>query len=191
GITDPGYSSGKRANGRVNDSAEHCADSYQSNMKSSDTMATTPFQRAITNLNKNPSKPLPRTTYTIFHFHRHIPRKATIPTTAANQLNGSFLGSRICIPNHTARFITTPTTAAAIPESAVARCTLPRSCSMCGPPRKTQRKQGTNVVHVLMKAPSVATASGGGPPDTIQPPISTTNCCTIINGHGFFSASYI
>src|SRR5438132_13294434 len=62
GITDAGYSSGKRANGRVNDSAEHCADSYQSDMKSSDTMATTPFQRAITNLNKNPSKPLPSTT---------------------------------------------------------------------------------------------------------------------------------
>src|SRR5207247_1058630 len=110
-----------------------------------------------------------RTTYTIFHFHRHIPRKATIPTTAANQLNGSFWGSRICIPNQTARFITTPTTAAVIAESAVVRWTLPRSCSMCGPPRKTQRKHGTNVVHVLMKAPSVAAVSGGRPFGTFHP----------------------
>src|SRR6266581_6532577 len=145
-------------------------------------------QRAIANLNKNPSKPLQRTTYTIFHFHRHIPRKATIPTTAANQLNGSFWGSRICIPNQTARFITTPTTAAVIAESAVVRWTLPRSCSMCGPPRKTQRKQGTNVVHVLMKAPSVAAVSGGRPFGTFQPPMNPTNWSTIINGPGFVSA---
>ncbi len=41
---------------------------------------------------------------------------------------------------------------------------LPRSCSMCGAPRKIQRKHGMNVVHVVMNASSVAESSGGSAP---------------------------
>jgi len=56
-----------------------------------------------------------------------------------------------------------PTTWRAVTvESAAVNCLAPRSFSIYGAPRKTQRKQGTNVVQVVMSAPSVRREAAAG-----------------------------
>jgi hypothetical protein len=58
-----------------------------------------------------------------------------------------------------------------------------------GPPRKIQRKQGTNVAQVVTKAPRVAARIGGNWPGLFQAPRKPTNCVTMIKGPGVVSAS--
>src|SRR5881409_641044 len=98
------------------------------------------------------------------HFQRHIPANAARPTTTANQFTPPSAGSTVFMANHTARFNTTPTTAAVMAESADANFTSPRVNSMYGAPRKIQRKHGTNVVHVVINPPTMPATHGGNPP---------------------------
>src|SRR5581483_199573 len=104
------------------------------------------------------------------HFHRIIPANAPTLTTTANQSTVRGAGKITCNPNHTARFKITPTTAAVTADSAVVNLTFPRNCSMCGAPRKIHKKHGTNVVHVVISAPSVAAGGGdaGGADDNVD-----------------------
>src|SRR4051794_6666367 len=55
---------------------------------------------------------------------------------------GSTSAKTVWIANQTARFKTTPTTAAVMADSAPASAWLPRRISMKGAPRKIQRKHG-------------------------------------------------
>src|SRR5262245_11215867 len=104
--------------------------------------------------------------------------------TAANQSNRPATGTTVCSPNHTARFNTTPTTAAVTDESAALSRTFPYNFSMYGAPRKIQRKHGTNVTHVVNSAHTTA----AGQPPAFHPPINPTNCSTMISGPGVVSA---
>ena len=104
------------------------------------------------------------------HFQRSIPTKATVQITTANQSIAPGCGKKTRSPNHTARLRTTPTIAAVIAESAVANFTLPRNLSMCGPPRKIQRKQGVNVAQVVSNAPELRREAGADLPDAATRP---------------------
>src|SRR5439155_494104 len=81
------------------------------------------------------------------------------------------------------------TIAAVMVERALVSFSFPRSCSMCGPPTKIQRKHGVNVAQVVSSAPKVAASSGGKPSGCCHAPINPTNCKTMINGPGVVSAS--
>ena len=78
---------------------------------------------------------------------------------------------------------------AVIADSVMLIVLLPRNCSMCGAPTNTHKKQGVNVTHVVIKAPSVAATIGLSVPGCVQPPIKPTNCRTIISGPGVVSAN--
>src|SRR5262245_5062189 len=92
------------------------------------------------------------------------------------------------IANQTARFSTTPTTAAVIADKAPLRALLPRSASMNGAPRKIQRKEGMNVTQVASKPPSVPASMGGSEPASRKAAMNPTNWSTMINGPGVVSA---
>lgn len=109
----------------------------------------------------SPTNPLAITTTMRFQFHFHRPINAITLTATANQSSMPSVGKRTCKPNQIAKFNTTPTTAAVMADSAAVRFFLPRSCSMCGAPRRIHRKHGKNVVHVVINAPSVAASKGG------------------------------
>src|SRR6266404_1462664 len=86
--------------------------------------------RQISILNNKPTRPAPRTTGMISHFHLVMPIKATTPTTTANQSTVLAAGKMTCSPNQTPRFNTTPTTAAVTADNAVVSPSFPRSCSI-------------------------------------------------------------
>src|SRR6202022_3438572 len=114
------------------------------------------------------------------HFHLVMPIKAATLTITANQSTVFAAGKTMCRPNQTARFKTTPTTAAVTADNAVVSPSFPRSCSLGGPPRKIHKKQGTNVVQVVTKAPRVAARIGGSWPGLLQAPRKPTNYVTMI-----------
>src|SRR5262249_9460306 len=92
------------------------------------------------------------------------------------------------IANHTARFKTTPTTAAVIADKAPLSSLLPRSASMNGAPRNIHMKEGTNVTQVASKPPSVPASMGGSEPASRKAAMKPTNCSTMISGPGVVSA---
>ena len=59
-----------------------------------------------------------------------------------------------CIPNHIAKFKTTPTTAEVIPDKAAAIRVFARNLSIYGAPRKIHKKHGANVTHNVTREPS-------------------------------------
>tara|TARA_B100000886_G_scaffold205008_1_gene141579 strand:+ start:718 stop:1077 length:360 start_codon:yes stop_codon:yes gene_type:complete len=65
-----------------------------------------------------------------------------------------------CIPNHIARFKTTPTTAEVIPDKAAAIRVFARNLSIYGAPRKIHKKHGTNVTHRVTREPSKPRITG-------------------------------
>ena len=65
-----------------------------------------------------------------------------------------------CIPNHIAKFKTTPTTAEVIPDKAADIRVFVRNLSIYGAPRKIHKKQGTNVTHNVTKEPSKPSVTG-------------------------------
>src|SRR5207249_7448118 len=80
------------------------------------------------------------------------------------------------IANQTARFSTTPTTAAVIADKAPLSALLPRNVSMNGAPRKIQRKEGMKVTQVASKPPSVPASIGGSEPASRNAAMKPTNC---------------
>src|ERR1700760_4809708 len=97
------------------------------------------------------------------HFDFSIPTKAAMLSASANQSKLRWFGKRVLRANQTARFKTTPTTAAVIAESAVVSLMFPRSLSMYGPPKKIQRKHGVNVTKVVRSAQMVPAIIGDKP----------------------------
>ena len=77
-----------------------------------------------------PSPPANRITAIILTPPHRMAIKLPNPTSTANQLNPAASANRTCIPNQTARFNTTPTTAAVILESAPVSFLLPLNFSM-------------------------------------------------------------
>src|ERR1051326_7006479 len=121
--------------------------------KSARTAARKPSLFHVTKLQASPSAPLAITTGTIPTFQRCIATTAAAHTATANQsaARADWPAEKItCNPNHTARFNTTPTTDAVTAVSVLPSRRLPRSCSICGAPRKIQRKHVTKVVTVVI-----------------------------------------
>ena len=88
-----------------------------------------PYQKAINGL-MNPRAPDARITTTIFKEKNCRATKTASPTTTPKMLKAAPSGHSTCIPNHTARFNTTPTTAAVMLDSAAESFLFPLNFSM-------------------------------------------------------------
>src|SRR5215469_17976161 len=96
--------------------------------------------------------------------------------------------NRLWIANQIARLRTTPTIAAVTADKAAFKLLTSRSFSANGAPKKIQRKQGTKVIQVASKPPSVPANIGGRLPGSRYAPINPTNCRTLMSGPGIVSA---
>lgn len=81
-------------------------------------------------LHTRPRPPAHRMMVTIPTCFHWMATKDASPTTAPNQLNPALPEKRTCIPNQTARFRTTPTTAAVMLDSADESFLLPLNFSI-------------------------------------------------------------
>jgi len=93
----------------------------------------------------SPTAPAARITITMLNPKNCMATKEASPTAAPKIFKVAPSGNNTCVPNHAARFNTTPTTAAVMLESAAESFLFPLSFSMYGAPRKMKRKQGRNV----------------------------------------------
>src|SRR5512134_3720488 len=150
-----------------------------------------------------PITALVATTHTTLTRNRHsamkLPDATTTATTSIDERTGTDTSrqetrnvrcseNRTLAANTTARFATTPTTAAVIAASAAASRRLPRSRSTDGAPRKIHRKLGTKVAHAVTSAPTKPAATGSRAPGSLNAARKPTNTTTRISGPGVVSA---
>ncbi len=96
---------------------------------------------------------------------------------------------KVCSAKYAARLAMTPTTAALIPVSAADSAWFPRSFSTDGAPTRMNKKEGTNVAQVVIRAPSVAATHGSNSPGSRYAETNATKETTRISGPGVVSAS--
>src|SRR5262245_50514431 len=118
---------------------------------------------------------------------------STLLRRGASKANGKIrIGSTsrktVWIANQTARFNTTPTTAAVMAESAPLIALLSLSTSTNGAPRNIQRKQGVKVTQVANKPPRVPASIGDKVPGSRNAAMKPTNWSTMMSGPGVVSA---
>src|SRR3990172_3689340 len=108
----------------------------------------------------SPASADPTITGTMPHLSRVMPMNATMEATSAYHSKPPVSGMSVWRVKVTARFSTTPTTAAVMAARAEASLTFFRSDSMYGAPMKIQSMDGVNVTQVASRPP-MAPANAG------------------------------
>ncbi len=126
----------------------------------------------------------------------HSTNQAASANSASNPSNPPLSGAaplprgqNTCQAKNTARFSTTPTTAAVTPVSGAVKRRSSRVASTSGPPARMNKKQDRKVKKVATTAPAAPASSSDCGPNTwcVQAPTKPTKATTMIRGPGVVS----